>query len=451
MAARRVLIVCYDFPRLDAAGVIRIYQLAKGLQNYDWQAVILTAQACSTGSVHDIEISDGELPCAKLTVAAPKWPRRANLACRTELAGEQQVSVRSDKGLAGYGQLAVPDGKVGWIYPAVRGALKLASAYSFDVCFSTSPRPTAHLVARRLARRLRIPWVADFALPWSDAHWLDGRPQLIGWLDRRLERSVVRSACHITTAYPDIARSISARFGAALAPRITVIPTGFNEELFHTDAPKRPAKFTVVYSGNHFCEPERGGEHFLAAIDQWLTNRPALKERVEFVFIGKRDPELLRRWAMMAHPEVVLVEPLRSHRASIQAIRSADACLVNTVGNRIPAKVYECMRAGKPILALAERNSDLAVLIRGHRKGFSVPANDTSAIRDALQNILPPNGSARSEPGETARSLDEHCSTRSAERLAHIFETALAESSLRGTKQEVNPLAHTHFANKGIG
>jgi hypothetical protein len=450
MAARHVLIVCYDFPRLDAAGVIRIYQLAKGLQNYDWQAVILTAQPCSTGSVHDIEASDGELPCAKLTVA-PRLANPSNITCRAELAGEQQVSIRSDKGLAGYGQLAVPDGKVGWIYSAVRRGLRLASSYSLDVCFSTSPRPTAHLVARRLARRLRIPWVADFALPWSDAHWLGRRPQLIGWLDRRLERSVVRSAAHITTAYPDIARSISARFGAALAQRITIIPTGFNEDLFGAETPKRPAKFTVVYPGNHFCEPGRGGEHFLEGIDQWLALTPALRERVQFVFAGKRDPELLRRLAMMAHPEVVLVEPLRSHRASIQAIRSADACLVNTVGNRIPAKVYECMRAGKPILALAERNSDLAVLIRDYSKGLSVSACDISGIRDALHSILPPSGSARSEPGEKMPSLDSQSSTRSAEKLSRIFESLLSESSLRRTKQEVNPPAHTHFANKGTG
>jgi glycosyl transferase family 4/glycosyl transferase family 1 len=428
MAARHVLIVCYDFPRLDAAGVIRIYQLAKGLQNYDWQPVILTAQPCSTSRARDIENSDGELSCAKLTVAAPKMRSRAKIGCRTERGSEEQLA-RGAKGLAAYGRLAVPDGKVGWIYPATRGALKLARAYSFEMCFSTSPRPTAHFVARRLARRLKIPWVADFALPWSDAHWLGGRPQLIGWLDRRLERSVVRSAAHITTAYPDIARSISARFGEALAQRMTVIPTGFNEQLFEARSPKRLAKFTVVYPGNHFCEPGRGGEHFLAAIDQWLTTRPCLKEQMEFVFIGKRDPELLRCRTAMAHPEVVRVEPLVSHRACIQAIRSADACLVNTVGNRVPGKVYECMRAGKPILALAEAGSDLDAAMRSYSKGVVAPSDDKHAILRALGRLRAEERPAGPETDEQGRWLAHYDAAHSARLLSGVFDRVLRSGS----------------------
>jgi hypothetical protein len=327
--------------------------------------------------------------------------------------------LRRGKYLARYArQLAVPDGKVGWILPAVRRGLEIAREYSFDLCFSTSPRPTAHFVGRRLARRLKIPWVADFALPWSDAHWLADRPQMIGWLDQRLERSMVRSARHITVAYADIARSISLRFGRALEQRMSVIPTGFSEDLFASCEPERPGKFTVVYPGNHFCEQGRKGARFLEAVDEWLASAPCLKDQIEFVFIGKRDEELLRCRAAMKHPEAVRITGIISHRECVAAIRSSNACLVNTVGNRIPGKIYECLRAGKPILALAEPGSALDLILCRYASGAAIPADDKEAIVGALRRLY-------SEQDTRMTKTTEGDAARSAESLARVFAAAV--------------------------
>jgi hypothetical protein len=323
--------------------------------------------------------------------------------------------------------LAVPDGKIGWLNPAVKRGAQIARDYPYQACFSVSPRPTAHLVAYRLARRLNIPWVADFTLPWSDAYWLAGRPRMIEQLDRKLEKLIVRSAQHITVAYAELARSLSNRHGCDFQEKISVIPTGFQEQLFTGNA-QIAAKFTIVYPGNHFCEPGRNGEFFFRAVDDWIAAEPSLKRKIEFVFVGKRDDDLLRHRAAMTHPKVVRVEPLISHRACIQAIRSAHACVVNTVGNRIPAKVYECMRAGKWILALTEPASDLAKLISQYPKGLAVPSRDMSGIRDALQSTLQRSASNQSEATGAEPILDSYSCAHSAERLCHIFETISVES-----------------------
>jgi hypothetical protein len=237
---------------------------------------------------------------------------------------------------------------------------------------------------------------------------------------------IVRSAQHITVAYDELGRSLSSRHGGALEKKISIIPTGFQEQLFSGHAPAA-AKFTIVYPGNHFCEPGRHGEYFLRAIDDWIDSDPSLKRKVEFVFIGKRDDDLLRHRAAMTHPKIVRVEPLVSHRACIQAIRSSHACVLNTVGNRIPAKVYECMRAGKWILALTEPDSDLATLIRDYPKGLPVPARDMSGIRDALQSWQQ-TASNQFEPTGAEPILDSYSSAQIAERLCRIFDSLVPES-----------------------
>ena len=424
--ARHVLIICYDYPSLAAAGVIRTYQFAKGLRDFGWQPVILTAQPSSIDPEDNIEASDGNLHCPKITVAASRMPasfRNGHHAARKPLERAAPKSKGYLKRLVRFAtQLAVPDGKIGWLLPAVKRGLKVASDYPIRLCFSVSPRPTAHLVAYRLARHLHIPWVADFALPWSDAYWLADRPHLLRWLDHQLEGLVVRSAQHVTVAYTDLARSMCARYGRAYEARISVIATGFAEELFQQETPPPTATFKVVYPGNHFCEEGRYGEYFLKAVDAWIDSDPSLTAKVEFVFMGKWDEALWQHRAAMAHPQVVRIEPLRSHRTCIQTLMSAHLCILNTVGNRIPAKVYECMRSSTWILALTAPDSDLAALMRHYSRGISIPPHDTSAIRQTLHHIWQCSHPQSLKAIEAGPSLSAYSAKYRAEMMAHLFD-----------------------------
>ena len=424
-----MLIVCYDFPDVRSTGVIRTYQLARHLPALGWLPVILTAGGCTGDQVHDIEASDGALNCPRITVATshflvPFPPVRPE-ALPLRDGPDSQSDGLSARLVRLASRLAVPDGKIGWWPAAVRRGLRIGRQYRIRACFSVSPRPTSHFVARRIARSLDIPWVTDFAVPWSDAYWLSGRPRLIQRLDQKLEGVVVRSADHITVAYADIARGLCARHGAGIRKGISIVPTGFAGELFAQEPVDPRAKFTITYPGNHFCEAGRYGECFLKAADEWIGDNPGLSDQVECVFIGKRDDDLVRQRATMAHPEVVRVEPLVSHRACIQAILASHVCVVNTVGNFIPAKVYECMRAGKPILALTEPGSDLERLMAQYAGGMAVRPRDVSAIRSALQQVWQRRDGKESQPREAASSLERYSSERGARIVSRILDGLL--------------------------
>jgi glycosyltransferase involved in cell wall biosynthesis len=438
---RHVLIVCYDFPRISAAGVIRTYAFAKNLPLFGWQPLLLTGQSGSPEE-ENIEASDGGLNCLKFIAATPGLLARfqENLDERQAAHRGAAVSNRNGifKGAQRFAsQLAVPDGKLAWLPRATRCALQVARNYPLKMCLSVSPRPTSHLVARRLRQSLGIPWVADLALPWSDAYWLSDRPRLTSWLDRRLESSVVRSAQHITVAYDEIARNICARHDRVGKEKISTIPTGYDDDLFEQQSFSKASRFTVVYPGNHFCEEGRGGEYFLKAIDEWIDSDPRLAAQVEFVFMGKWDEVLSRHRAAMAHPQVVRIEPVRSHRACIQTIMSAHMCILNTVGNRIPAKVYECMRSRKWIMALTASDSDLAVLLSHYSRGISIPPRDTFAIRHALHHIWQCSHAESPQATEAGLSLIEYSAKHSAEMMAHIFD---ALTVTRSTELVSGPL-----------
>ena len=427
---RYVLIVCYNYPGIWADGVIRTYQFAKRLPCFGWQPIILTSQPWAENREDDIETADGALNCLRITVPRSRFlvPYQTDHdVLREPLDGIAPKANGIFAPVAEFvRQLPIPDGKIAWLPAAVKGGLRIARDYPVEMCFSVSPRPTAHLVARRLAQSLGIAWVADFALPWSDAYWLTYRPRVMGWLDQRLQGSVLDSAQHVTVAYPDIGRGICGRYGASWGRKISVIPTGFDEDLFRGGRAGRRSKFTIVYPGHHFCEEGRHGASFLRAVDEWVGSGRGLEDRVEFVFMGKRDDGLLRGRAAMAHAKAIRLEPLRSHKACVEAILSSDACVVNAVGNRVPAKVYECMRAGKWVLALTDPGTDLENLIRRYARGISVPPRDGPGIGNALQRLFEQRDSEVAEPSEVDPSLAACSSRHGAESLARIFEAVAA-------------------------
>jgi hypothetical protein len=167
-----------------------------------------------------------------------------------------------------------------------------------------------------------------------------------------------------------------------------------------------------------------------------------LEDKIECIFIGKRDDHLLHQRASMTHSQVIRVEGMVSHRACIQTVLSSSLCVVNTVGNRIPAKVYECMAAGKWILALTHPASDLAAIVRHYSKGRVVSARNITAIRQALRDIWRRCRSGTVEAIHTDESFGRYSARYSAGLLSDIFDQLLLN------KEKAKPLTGQYKASR---
>jgi hypothetical protein len=80
-----------------------------------------------------------------------------------------------------------------------------------------------------------------------------------------------------------------------------------------------------------------------------------------------------------------------SYRQALNEMRRADILLLITSPGRplgIPAKLYEYLGAGRPILALAEPDGDVAWVLRTSRVPHRiVPALNTARIKEALREL----------------------------------------------------------------
>jgi colanic acid biosynthesis glycosyl transferase WcaI len=115
-------------------------------------------------------------------------------------------------------------------------------------------------------------------------------------------------------------------------------------------------------------------------------------ERFHFVFIGDGVKKRLLKKALEDHnlKNLTLLEP-RPRSQQIEFLNACDIGLVSLVsgmnGAAMPSKTYNIMAAGKPILAITDEESELALVLAENQIGWEVRSGDIDSFRSALEEI----------------------------------------------------------------
>jgi glycosyltransferase involved in cell wall biosynthesis len=112
--------------------------------------------------------------------------------------------------------------------------------------------------------------------------------------------------------------------------------------------------------------------------------------RFRLRFVGTvADVDLGRAVSELGLSHVVECVPRVSHRESLVEIRSASALLLLQPGTTmsVPAKTFEYLAAGRPVLALAEEG-ETAEIVRASGTGVAVAPADEEAIEHGLLRII---------------------------------------------------------------
>lgn len=318
-------------------------------------------------------------------------------------------------------RVLVPDAFVlAWVPAALRLARSVIKERRVDCLITSSPFESVHLVGLGLGRR-RPAWLADFRDGWRFEDLrppFPTRPQraLDGWLERR----VAQVADAVVGVTPLIADDLRARLGAEAA----WIPNGWDPDLdAEVEAAQAPAMpgqgVTLVHTGTLSGPWGRDPAPLFDALARLAaTTGPP----IHLVLAGRLSPQDQR---LLARPELSgLVHHVgllpRATAAALQ--RRADALvLVTAQEGEATGKLFEYLAAGRPIIALADRNV-AARIVEETRTGIVVPPRDVDAIAAALRQVA---------SGELERSYAPHQVERYrfpllAEALAEQVERAIA-------------------------
>ena len=380
---RHALFVTFQYPPdASSSGVLRTLKYSRYLADHGWRVTVLSLDASAYESVDAGSLAD--IPPGVRVVRTRYLESRRHLGVRGRYLA-----------LA-----ALPDRYIGWLPWAVAAGLRIGRADPVDLIYSTSPPATAHLIAWRLARRLRTPWVADFRDPWFEDVPERGAPAgaLFRRIDRWLEGRVVRAADRVIATTGALRDLLVQRYPQSPASKFGLIPNGYDEADFAPAGtaaaePADPGCLTLVHAGS--INPDfRDPIPLLRALRRGADEGRLDLDRVRLRFLGggpHADSAVLRRAIADAGlAGCVEMLPRVAYAQALQQLARADVLLLlqasEDTRGLVPAKLYEYLRMGKPVLALTLPGESAALLARTGG-GVVVDPADIEELTRALGSL----------------------------------------------------------------
>lgn len=413
-ARMRILVVTAAFPPDGAVGSLRTLRLLKYLARTGSEAQVLTIcpDTYRAGTVIDAELLS-QVPKEVCVVRARAVRPIDWLGARLRRSpiGRSGAQVHPLNGAAGGARafavsvpirslqrvcsavLTLPDREAGWILPAVARGWASARAYGRpDVIYSSGPPYSAHVVAACLASLMRRPWVADFRDPWARAPWRDDRFRFEKRAWSILERWFVTQANAVVFVTEANRADFAAHYGETLARRFHVVPNGCDLGDFHHLVPGPPSdRFVLLHAGSLYGA--RDPSPMLRVIADTVASGTIDARGFRMRLIGRVGVPgvdlhgLVRNLGIEAIVEVI---PHMPRRMVLQQMLDASALLVVQPVTKVsvPAKLYEYLAAGRPILALAEPDGATAALVAESGAGIAVSPADEAGIKRALVQLV---------------------------------------------------------------
>ncbi len=396
----RVLIVSHWFPPVNVIGAVRVGKFAEFLYRAGYDVRVIA------GLDPAPEFNDHSLPVGippeavryiesridQMFDRSLGWLFRLVRFTRRKRAGQEAGgnSQRQQKSRHGmreiltmhyYALLRIPDARAGWIRSAVAAGTELTSQWRPDVIFASAPPNSSLVAASRIARACGVPWIAELRDLWVDNPYYE-YPPWRRWLDHFLEWKTLRSAAgfvSVTSLWTDDLRRKYPQ------PAISIL-NGFVREDFPKDLPQPgPGNVvSVIYTGN-IHGSYRDPTPLFEAINLLGPERA----KIAVHFYGPSLEQVRSFDAAENILDRIFVHDRVTYKESLALQCSADILLLLQWDNKkdegnIPAKFFEYLGAGRPILMLGYEHGILAEMIRERNAGLvsNSPARIAEKLRE---------------------------------------------------------------------
>jgi hypothetical protein len=384
---RRVLIISPHFPPTNAPDHQRIRVALPYLEQFGWEATVLAVKAEDVPHPQDPMLVK-TLPPHVPIITVDALPSRY-----TKLIG-----------LGGVGWRCLPQ------MQAIGD--RLLAEEKFDLVFFSTTIFPVMLLGKRWWQKFGIPYVLDFQDPWrSDYHQGKavsnqsppggrlkyGMTQLLARCSEPQAMRSVQEVISVSPSYPTILKN---RYAWLRPEQFTILPFGAPEQDFEQLAKlqvKQPI-FDPQDGKQHWVYVGRGGADMQCALHILFTgiqaarlSNPIAWANVQLHFVGTSYAP--------SHLAVKTIEPIATacgvgdmvveHTSRIpyfeaqQLLRDSDVIMMigSDDASYTASKLYSCILAQKPILAIFHQNSSVVHILRDCQAGEVITFGDTAQSR----------------------------------------------------------------------
>ncbi len=392
---KKVLFITYYWPPSGKASIHWPLKMIKYLPEFGWQPLVLTVNKEDLFSKRDENLFkdiDKNLKVFKTNSYEPfdvykkfTGKDKDDQLIASETISKTNYNFSHKISIWIRMNLFVPDARAGWYFPAISDGKKLLKEEKFETIISIGPPHTAHLIGMKLSKHFKTHHIPVFIDPWVDIAYYRGfkRNKLTLAFDNHLEKKVLKhadTAIFVTnTMKDDYVKKYN-----FLSNKSHVLYWGFNEDDFNNNEIRKHENNEneiIVHAGNIF--DFQNIPAFWNRVRKEIGNGRKLKIH----FIGSVSPgikETIKNSGLEDYTNYLGFLP---YNQMIEELGRASYLLVCATEKRhVPGKLFEYLRAGKPIIAFGNDNEEVKKIITEANAGNIF--NYSQDAGDILENKI---------------------------------------------------------------
>lgn len=393
--ARRVLMIACAFPPTGGPGVQRAAKFAKYLPRMGWRPIVWCVdrmddfpQDRSLADELPREVAVHRFGCGGLAHGL-----RRSLETKDGGGAPGRIATalgwRLDRWLR---RRAFPDGYAAWARASVRPLLRLIERERIELIWSTFSPASNHLLGLTLKRRTGLPWVADFRDLWTDDYRYEPVSEARRRADRALEKRMLEAADAVIGVTTTQTAALAVRMPNSLG-KVHTITNGFDPADFRAASPEPSGardRFVLAYVGRF--DSRRASDPLIDGLARFVDRLGPRHASFVLRFVGHVSDKTRRR--LEATGAACEFTGYLDHADAVAEMRQADALLVSvpsvaSAETTIPAKPFEYLAAGRPILHVGPVKGESAGLIDACSAG-EVVGHEADEIADGLNRLYEP-------------------------------------------------------------
>ncbi len=269
-------------------------------------------------------------------------------------------------------------------------AVQRALTIDADIVISMTDPPVAGIAGALISSLRRKPFLYSIQDLHPDMTLAAGllKPGLLVNTWERLHRWALRRARRIVVLGEDMRDRVIAK--GVKPERITVVRHGSTiQEVFVS--PDHPIA-QEIRCGFPFVILHAGNLGFSGAWETLIESARLLnQEEVGFIFVGNGAAKPLIEASASSCPQVRFL-PFRPTRDVPYVLAAGDIHVVTVrrglEGRVVPSKLYPILAAGRPVLAIAPEESDIARIVSRSGCGLVADPDDVDSVLAAIRSLL---------------------------------------------------------------
>jgi glycosyltransferase involved in cell wall biosynthesis len=382
----KLLFLAWNFPPVQAVASVRTWNIAKYLRRLGWDVTVVTPRLELWRHLDNAENVQASIRMEGIreiwTDHGWRFLSPIHLACWNRgLGWFTGGACRRIARMTGI------DDAIGWVKAAQRVCSSLEPR-DVDLILASGPPFSTFTLAEKFSKKLRRPYFLDYRDPWMVADII----QPLRRLALQREARLLAGAAGVTTVSEAWASDLDARFN--VGSKLKVVTNGYDPEEVRDVEPQDFGHFAIVYAGI-FYPPERVITPVFSALKR-LENQATSREWY-FHYYGDHNQHVREEAARLGLADRVKLHGRVPRSEALSAIRGANiAVVINSVFEEvparikgwIPAKLFEIIALGTPILMIAPPGTDAETIARASGSTGRFSGNDILGIESFIEKLM---------------------------------------------------------------